>query len=591
MNIIHTIEAKCRDCYKCLRSCPVKAIKVERGALPHELHARVVEERCILDGRCVLVCPQKAKRVRRDLERVQAMLARGERLVASVAPSFPAAFPDLDPLQIPAALRRLGFVAVEETAVGAELVGIEHARLMAETDRPLIATSCPAIVNLVERHHPEAIPFLAPVVSPMIAHGRTIKRRHPDCKVVFIGPCVAKHQEIEVTGLTGAVDVVLTFEELREWLASAPADIQSAPPEQFDGPRPDYARLFPVDGGLLRTVGVAPDLLSERTMVVSGIERCREMIEHFIAGGDLPQLVEMVACEGGCISGPLNTVPEDQYARRRRVLAYAESQAKARAEVRAQESADGAPAGEPVNPNLLPREELRRDFVNRKQSLPEPDEATIRAILARTGKTRPEDELNCGSCGYSSCRDKAIAVFHGMADPEMCIPYMRQRAESMSSLIVASTPNGVIVIDQDEIVLDVNAAAEKMLRRPRHRCIGQKLEALIPPDNFRRVLREKNLIRLEVDYPEFDLCTHQTIFWEKEQGVVIGILADRTEQKKREQQLAKVREETLDKAQGVINKQMEVAQKIAGLLGETTAETKVLLTKLMRVMREEGNGK
>lgn len=581
MNVIHTIEAKCRDCYKCLRSCPVKAIKVERGALPHELHARVVEERCILDGRCVLVCPQKAKRVRRDLERVQAMIARGERLVASVAPSFPAAFPNLDPLQIPAALRRLGFVAIEETAIGAELVSAEHARLMAETDRPLIATSCPAVVNLVERHHPEAIPFLAPVVSPMIAHGRTLKRRYPDCKVVFVGPCVAKHQEIEVPGLAGAVDVVLTFEELREWLATGLADLEAVPPEPFDGPRPNYARLFPVDGGLLRTVGLAADLLSERVMVVSGIERCREMIEHFIAGGDLPQLVEMVACEGGCISGPLNTVPEDQYARRRRVLAYAERQARE----------EGASAREPVDPDLLPREELRRDFANRKPVLPEPDEATIRAILARSGKTRPEDELNCGSCGYSSCRDKAIAVFHGMADPEMCIPYMRQRAESMSSLIVASTPNGVIVIDQDEVILDMNAAAEKMLRRSRHRCIGQRLEMLIPPDNFRRVLREKNLIRLEVDYPEFDLCTHQTIFWEKEQGVVIGILADRTEQKKREQQLAKVREETLDKAQGVINKQMEVAQKIAGLLGETTAETKVLLTKLMRVMREEGNGK
>jgi PAS domain S-box-containing protein len=178
-----------------------------------------------------------------------------------------------------------------------------------------------------------------------------------------------------------------------------------------------------------------------------------------------------------------------------------------------------------------------------------------------------------------------------MADVQMCIPYMRQRAESMSSLIVSATPNGVIVIDTDEIILDMNTAAERMLRRQRSQVIGRRLETLLQPENFRRVLREHNLIRLEVNYPEFGLYTRQTIFWEEDQQVVLGILADCTEEKKREAQLTKVREETLDKAQGVIDKQMEVAQKIAGLLGETTAETKVLLTKLMRVLREEDNGR
>lgn len=576
--VISTIEAKCRDCYKCVRSCPVKAIRVERGILPNELHARVVEERCILDGRCVDVCPQRAKRVRRDLERVQAMIARGERLVASVAPSFPAAYPDLLPLQIPAALRRLGFIAAEETAVGAELVAAEYARLAELSDRPLISTACPAIVNLVERHYPEAIRFLAPVVSPMIAHGRALSARYPGCRVVFIGPCVAKHQEIDVPTVDDAVDIVLTFQELAEWLKTAGLPNADLQPEPFDGPQPDWARLFPVDGGLLKAAGLRDEAMTDSVLTVSGLERCREMIEHLLAGkGELPRLVDMLACEGGCISGPLNDSDEDQFARRKRVLDY----------VRASAS---CPAASPVTP-CLAEDELARAFHNAKIALPDPDEATIRAILAKTGKTRPEDDLNCGSCGYSSCREKAIAVYHGMADVQMCIPYMRQRAESMSSLIVSATPNGVIVIDTDETILDMNAAAERMLRRQRSQAIGRRLETLLQPDNFRRVLREHNLIRLEVNYPEFGLYTRQTIFWEEDQQVVLGILADCTEEKKREAQLTKVREETLDKAQGVIDKQMEVAQKIAGLLGETTAETKVLLTKLMRVLREEDSGR
>lgn len=587
MEVITTIEAKCRDCYKCLRSCPVKAIRVERGALPNELHARVVAERCILDGHCVDVCPQRAKRVRRDLETVQSMIARGERLVASVAPSFPAAFPTLAPLQLPTALRRLGFIAVEETAVGAELVAAAHARLAAESDKPQITTACPAIVNLVERHYPEAIPFLAPLVSPMIAHGRMLRERYPGCKVVFIGPCVAKHHEIDTEGVADAVDVVLTFEELNEWLTTAgllTADLESS---AFDGPQPNYARLFPVDGGLLHAAGLRDEALTDRVMTVSGVERCKEMIEHFLAGGkNLPLLVDMLACEGGCISGPLNDNAEDQFARRKRVLDYV----RAASERAAKEHANtGDPARNATAPADATAPALTREFKDAGLKLPTPDEETVRAILAKTGKAKPEDELNCGSCGYTSCRDKAIAVFHGMADPQMCIPYMRQRAESMSSLIVASTPNGVIVIDTDEIILDLNIAAEKMLRRSRAQAIGRKLETLIRPDHFRRVLREHKLIRLDVSYPEFDLHTRQTIFWEEEQRVVVGIFADCTDEKKREAQLIKVREETLDKAQGVINKQMEVAQKIAGLLGETTAETKVLLSKLMRVLREEGS--
>ncbi|MGE5585705.1 MAG: [Fe-Fe] hydrogenase large subunit C-terminal domain-containing protein [Bacillota bacterium] len=610
MSVIETIEAKCKDCYKCLRSCPVKAIRMERGNAPHELHARVAEERCIFDGTCVLVCPQKAKRVASDLDRLRSLtMVGGAKVAASLAPSFPSAFPDVDPLVIPAALRLLGFQIVQETAVGAELVSAEHARLFRETGGPLISSSCPAVVNLIERHYPEAITYLAPVVSPMIAHGRFLKQLVPDVKVAFIGPCIAKHEERRVPGLDDAVDFVLTFDELAGLFKHEAIDLRRVAPGDFDGPMPDLARLFPVGGGMLKASRLSTDMLDCEVVSVSGVDNCREVLRWFIEsarraagrrgggeggggrhdddGGDngdaastvsrLPHLVEMLACEGGCIGGPMNPTCEDVYTRRARVLAYAKSRAGL-----------GQRRDSDHNRITLPCHLLQRSYRNLRPETPVPEEDAIRAVLAKTGKCGPEDELNCGACGYDSCRDKAVAVLQGMADPEMCIPYMRERAESMANLFVASAPYGIIVVDVDEVIRDLNAAAERMFRRSRHEVVGGKLATLMDPSSFRQVLASKTPVQVEVAYPELGLVTRQTIFYEPDERLAMGVIADITEEKRQAAHLQKLRGETLEKAQGVIDKQMEVAQKIAGLLGETTAETKVLLTRLMNVFREEG---
>ncbi|MGE5593913.1 MAG: [Fe-Fe] hydrogenase large subunit C-terminal domain-containing protein [Betaproteobacteria bacterium] len=618
MSVIETIEAKCKDCYKCLRSCPVKAIRMERGSAPHELHARVAEERCIFDGTCVLVCPQKAKRVASDLDKVRSLIASGVKVAASLAPSFASAFPDVNLLAIPAALRHLGFHIVQETAVGAELVSAEHARLFRETGGPLISSSCPAVVNLIERHYPEAITYLAPVVSPMTAHGRFLKRLVPGVKVAFIGPCIAKHQERTVPGLDDAVDFVLTFDELAGLFKQEGIDLTRIPPGDFDGPQPDLARLFPVGGGLLKASLLSTDMLDCGVLSVSGVNNCREVLRWFVetlrGGGDdavrsttwqsrseLPRLVEMLACEGGCINGPMNPAREDIYARRARVLEYVRLRSESRSGSRSSESRasgdfgrdDEQRAGSHVRaltePAIeLPRHLLQRSYRDLRPEAFVPDEDAIEAVLAKTGKFTPEDELNCGACGYDSCRDKAIAVLQGMADPEMCIPYMRERAESMANVFVASAPYGIIVVDEDEVIRDLNAAAERMFGRSRHEVVGGKLAAFMDPSSFREVLAAKTSLQVEVAYPELGLVTRQTIFYEPDERLAMAVIADITEEKSHAAHLQKLRAETLEKAQGVIDKQMEVAQKIAGLLGETTAETKVLLTRLMNVFREDG---
>ncbi|MEW6524919.1 MAG: [Fe-Fe] hydrogenase large subunit C-terminal domain-containing protein [Bacillota bacterium] len=571
---IQSIKAKCRDCYLCLRSCPVKAIRLEPGKGRHELHASVIDQRCILDGRCVKVCPQQAKRPRPNTDRVRDMLAAGGPVAVSLAPSFPSLF-DADPLLVPAALRRLGFVYIQETAIGAEMVAREHQRLARESVHTLITSSCPAVVNLIQCHFPAAIRFLAPIVSPMVAHGRYLKHILPGHKVVFIGPCIAKMHEAETTTLAGAVDAVLTFEELAEWLEEESIDLDRLEPGGFDGIAPRWARLFAVDGGTLRTAALDTDVLSHYTQTVSGLERCKDLIEHVLARPDqLPRLVEMVACEGGCIAGPTNPSPEHVFRRRQRVLRYAEA--------RAQEPAAADRAG-------LDAVDLSRSYEDQSMGLTEPDEDTLRAILAKSGKHRPEDELNCGSCGYNTCREKAVAVFRGWADPEMCMPYMRERAESMSNTVVSSTPNAIFVVNPDGTVIDINPAAERVFRTTRADAVNRHIGDFMSYGIFERVVETGELLRDEVSFPHLDYAARRTVFWEESQRVTIAVLADCTEEKRHLETVQQMRQQTLNKAQGVINKQMEVAQKIAGLLGETTAETKVLLTQLMRMMRDEGS--
>lgn len=580
MSVIRTNEANCKDCYKCLRSCPVKAIRVERTGPAQQLRARVEENRCILDGHCISVCPQGAKGVRIDYPEVSRLIQKDDDVWVSLAPSFAAAFPGYRPGQVVAALKKLGFAGVQETAVAAEWVAAEHARVAAASGRPVtISSSCPAVVNLIEMYYPETIPALAPVVSPMIAHARHLKSQNGERKVVFIGPCLAKHDEMSQPGLEGAVDYVLAFNELEEWWEEAGIDPAALGDEPFDGPRPDNAVLFPLDGGLLRTAALSTDMLDRQAVTISGVENCQAFLEGLNDRQDHPRMVEMMACPGGCINGPLmpRAAKADGFSRRQQILRY-------RAE---HPGFSGEEAAEPLQP-----EALYRSYGDRTLVHDEPSEEVLRGILARSGKTGPADEINCGACGYGSCREKAIAVFQGMADPEMCIPYMRVRAESMSNLVVASTPNGILVVDGAEIIRDINASAERMFQVSRGVAIGSPISSVMDPQPFRTVLNgEEAIVRAERQFPALNLVARITVVRAEKENIALALVEDVTESRSREGELQKVRTETLERAQQVIDKQMAVAQKIAGLLGETTAETKVLLTRLMRVMKEEGNSR
>jgi iron only hydrogenase large subunit-like protein/uncharacterized Fe-S cluster-containing protein len=569
MNLISTIKASCRDCYKCVRHCPVKAIRV------NDNHAEVVAERCIGDGRCVTICPQSAKKVVSQVDLVKSFLRSGVKIAASLAPSFVAAF-DMEPGRLVAALHRIGFNYVEETVEGAELVARAHAELVGRREGPVIASCCPAIVNLIEIYYPKLLPYLAEVVSPMTAHGKILKIRYgQDCKVVFIGPCITKKGEA-AEGVS--IDAVLTFLELEALITEARIDPATLEIEKFDGLGAMRSHAFPSPGGLARAALLSTDLLAKEIISIDGLEETIQFLDNFRTVKDNYRLIELLACRGGCINGPGMTDCSGIFQRREELLGYAQQQQRTNPERGGNR--------QPIRPDLS------RLYRNRGLEEAEPSEVEIQAILARTGKYQPQDELNCGACGYNSCREKAVAVARGLAEVDMCIPFMRAKAESRGSLIFQMSPNAIMVVDREMTILEANPAAERIFMLNRERIPGMKLNGIIDPVYFGEAMTTRQVVTGEVAYPAYNLVAWQALVYLEQEEVLLGIFSDITKEKQQREKLDLMTEETLEKAQEVINKQMRVAQEIAGLLGETTAETKVLLTKLMSVIQNEtGKGR
>jgi iron only hydrogenase large subunit-like protein/uncharacterized Fe-S cluster-containing protein len=575
MVLIKTNEAKCRDCYRCVRTCPVKAIRITTER-EEKVHAQVLDDFCLMDGKCILSCPQKAKKVASDIPQVKYLLQHGVPLAASVAPSFAALLPLENPQIFPALLKKLGFKLVQETAVGAEIVAKEYRGK--KWDSPLIDSSCPVIVNLVEKHFPNLIPLLSNTVSPMIAHGRYIKANNNNLPVVFIGPCIAKKGEAMNHGLKDAVDFVLGFDEVWDWIISSEINWDTIEKSYFDEPLANLARLFPVEGGMLQTSFPGTTRFDVQVTSVTGLENCISFLEYLKRGKTetLPQLTELLACNGGCIGGPRAVTQNDVFLKRQKVIEYYNSSGH-------KPGKDGRKGLEDIT---LPPSMLRRKFLNRQLEYPVPSEEQIKEILAQTGKYQPEDELNCGACGYNSCRDKAIAVYQGTAEVQMCIPYMRKRAESMSNIVLNSMPNGILIVDDKLTILEINPKAEEMFQCSADKITGQKLDSLIDPGNFRRALEEQQLLNILSNHSDYGLTTREIIFPLKSEQIIVGIFVDISAEQRHKEQLDQMKSQTIERAQEVIEKQMKVAQEIAGLLGETTAETKVLLTRLIQLMEE-----
>lgn len=551
-------KSNCKNCYKCIRHCPVKSIRFSGN------QANIVGNECILCGQCFVVCPQNAKEIADETERVKVLIDSGAPVIASVAPSFIANYDGVGFEELKAALKKLGFADAEETAVGATIVKREYERLLNEDNRNILISSCCHSVNLlIQKYYPSCLPYLADVLSPMQAHCKDIKQRYPNAKTVFIGPCVAKKDEADY--YTGITDAVLTYEELTEWFEAAGI----VPEKKLDKSDESLARFFPTTGGILKTMqkNMRPDYTY---LAVDDVENCMAAL-HDIEEGNIEHcFIEMSACAGSCIGGPVmekyHRMPvRDYYA----VAHYA-----------------GKKDFDVAQPDPFTlRKEM--EYIGRK--LPYPSESEIREALHRMGKLRPEDELNCGSCGYNTCREKAVAIIQGKAEVSMCLPFLKERAENFSDNIINNTPNGIVVLNDKYEVQQINRAALKLMNIPRESDVmGEPIIRILDPKPFMDVQRTGRTVRDEKVYlAEYDKYIEQTIVLDKEYKALICIMRDVSDEEQQKQRKEELSRQTVETADKVVDKQMRIVQEIASLLGETAAETKIALTKLKESMTDE----
>lgn len=567
MWFVNFSKTNCKNCYACVRACPVNAIRVK------DEQARIIKERCIVCGRCSKVCPQNTKGIRSEKSKVKNYLKSEVKVVVSIAPSFIATFNE-ESSKIPNALKELGFTYVEETVSAVDAVMQQYSMYSNKNEELSYITSfCPSVNNLIQKHYPKLINNLIPVASPFICHGRMLKEKYGnDIKVVFIGPCLAK--KVEAYG-DESIDAVLTFEELKKWFKEEKIKLEDLSTSTFDNISIDK-RLFPIAGQ--PTKDIINNKPKKNIISVDGIDQCIQVLESVNDGKFKNTLLEMSCCRHGCIGG--SGMPEDGiscYERSGNLNKYASiiCSKNSKKEINNYD-------------NYLSKIPIKKEFESLHVPLKIPNEEEIKEILNTMGKYKKSDELNCGSCGYKTCKDKAIAVYNNIAEVNMCMPFMREKSENITNIIFDTTPNMIVILNKDLDIINLNNSARKFFNMEREVVKDLPIAMFLDENIFYNVKNnKKNIYKEKVLLNQYGSTVIQSVIWIEHSSVMLWIADDITRNEYIEKKLQSMKIDAINMAQKVINKQMTVAQEIASLLGETTAETKVTLTQLKNLIQEE----
>ncbi len=551
-NIIEVREADCRSCYRCIRHCALKAISCRDD------RTRIIREECIYCGRCVLECGRGARVVTSDRPMIEEALRRGEKLYVSVAPSFPAAFNGINLFQLSAALKKLGFTAVEETAIGAEQVTRAYEELIASRSMPnIITSSCVALNLLVQKRFPELLPQLAPVLTPALTHAKMMHAVYGSrARVVHIGPCIAKKAE---TGK--GIFAALTFLQLREWLDERGIDFGEED-RTARGMRNRKMRYFPAAGGI--AANLKRELRAEYESVsVDGVEECIEALETLSREKPTGYFFEMNICRGGCLGSVVMRMMNASLLHGRALIKeYARSLREA---------------------DIPLTDGIAGDYSTRYRPLrskrPPVDEALVQSALRSMGKAQPSDFLNCGCCGYESCRDKAIAIVQGKASPDMCVSHMRRRAENRADAVFDHAPLALLLTDEEGRILRANAAAVQLFSDGE--LSGRSVEQLgVPLLNPQSGLTDVR----ELSRPECGLYAEMTTVSMPYNRTVLYMLKDNSGEQCGREEIRRVREESVRSAREAMRRQSESVRRIAALLGEAAAESRTAVDELISAL-------
>ena len=556
---IYTEKTICRDCYKCVRQCPVKAIRVNDGS------AIIMHELCIFCGKCIEVCPVNAKKLRSDTARARQLIELNDKVIASIAPSFPAEF-DASPGRLIAALKKLGFTGVSETAVGAEIVSRKTEELLKESDKAVISSACPTVRELIRKYRPSLTERMADMASPLQTHATLLKEKYgADVKIIFIGPCISK--KLEADDHTSPVDLALTFIELQEWFEAEGIDPseEAVSNEEFILSNTIAASEFAVEGGMLNTIKAGAGTVDTSLVSCSGTVNLMQTFKDIEGCEGRGLFLEYLACEGGCISGRGMTSKGGYLQKRLRVLDYYNKQARD-GETRQVCSTD------------LPETPISPDPV----AVQKWSEQQLREVLSSINKKKKEDELNCGGCGYSTCRDFAAALLDGKAEQAMCAANMRKLAEKKSNALMKALPLGVVIANKNERILECNRKFLSLFSEidqdtaavAETRVEGLPLSGFIPGAGIFDKLRSSDLSMTE-DKLRINGRVFRTFAFRVGGDEILGaVFQDITSPAVR-------REEIIRKTEEVIEKSLSSVQQIASLLGENAAETQLILNSLI----------
>ena len=567
---LYTIKNNCQDCYKCVRRCPVKAIKIEDGS------AMIVPDLCIACGTCYRVCPAKAKQARNDLTRAKHLVQSGKDVYVSLAPSWITEFEGVSREQMIAAIRRLGFRGVSETALGAEEVSANIAGLLdkaaneapqvSAANRLFISTACPAVVEYINKYVPERTANLTKLTSPLLAHCRLLKTAlGKDIEVIFIGPCIAK--KIEADRHPDLLSLSLSFTDLRQWLKDENIvlkDIHTSVFDKFVMSKAEEGAAYPVEGGMIETLKPYEQSQKAYLMQITGIENIKRELKNIREEAlDRPIFIECLACEGGCVNGPCTSSKKSGLEKRVEIL---------------KESDFSGLAGK-----RSPSVDITLDYASEAIVQPEHDETDIKRVLASIGKYSIEDEINCGGCGYAGCRNFAKALLDGKAEPEMCVSHMKQQAQRKANALLRCIPSPIVIANAKLSIMEYNDKfVETFWNEDEHADIYDQNN--LHGADLRDFINFTNLFSASLDL-EQDIHREHVRFNDKLFDVVVfnidkkqivgGIIEDVTNMEMKKEQIA-------EKAKEVIHKNLATVQQIACTLGEHMAETEVLLRSIAK---------